>query len=166
MLFGEWCPLALCSKPSREMMSGCSQMLACGHGPVALWWVRVGPCDVVRLPTSQKEAVHSLLSFRCLAIVCGVETSQSEARWRWRIPSMNLSVMNLQRLPRGCWVGFGVSELKGSSSADLSSLGECTHPFPALRFVTMPSLFSVAYGERTVSYDLAPPGCSPEAQQH
>lgn len=41
--------------------------------------LRVGPCDVVRLPTSQKEAIHSLFSFHCLAIVCGVETSLSEA---------------------------------------------------------------------------------------
>lgn len=68
MPFGEWCPMALCSKPSRETISDCPQMLVCGHGTDALWWA-LGwgvSCDVVRLSILQREAICGLLSFHCL----------------------------------------------------------------------------------------------------
>lgn len=64
------------------------------------------------------------------------------------------------------WIGgLGAQGLEGSSSADLSYLGECTF-FPALRFGNSPSLPSVASGNRTASCDFASPCCIPEAQQH
>lgn len=70
MVFGEWCPLALCSKPFREMMSNCPQMLVCSHGTDALWWALVRSCDVVRLPILQKEAICGLVSLHCLEMCC------------------------------------------------------------------------------------------------
>lgn len=88
-------------------------MLACDHGTDALWWVLVGSHDVVRLPTIQKEAIHSPLSFPGWLYYVRVETSWSEAEQRWRIPGMSQKVVCLQCLLWGCQVGLGGLEPRG-----------------------------------------------------